>query len=419
MPKKGRKSGAAGKPTSGDPHPRGGRGGPPLDDDEEELGIARLYEEDEEEDPFSVYPEPAADVVRRLSAQPVTVNLAGLMREADERPSLLDEVDIDDVLGGLYDEEEMDVEDGDGDGGEDEDEEDDEEEGDATEVGAASTSPDAAESEEVSTSTSYVVFRPAATISLRDAAVQTSRGVSSLEKTIINKGKKNKRRRLAKKRKAQPEHQAAEAPAPAVAATPAVTEPAPSSSTPPAKRQRPAKDIRQKLNAKHSGDPSYALDRAIVKRAAERGIAISREHRAEIVAKFVERPTLDARRESGAIPKRRPPKEEVTAPEPSVKPPKKRKKKPSAPPAPTPAPSATTEATGGGAGSSFSIAEQKRAELETIQHLQRQMLAAHQRMARLDFESSAAAVSAASALSMTPFPASRPASLPGAKGRKK
>ena len=113
-----------------------------------------------------------------------------------------------------------------------------------------------------------------------------------------------------------------------------------------------------------------------------------------------------------------PPKEQAAAPGPSSKPPKK-KKKPSAPPAPTPAPSATMEATGGGAGSSSSIAEQKRAELETIQHLQRQMLAAHQRMARLDFESSAAAVSAASALSMAPIPASRPASLPGAKGRKK
>ena len=254
MPKKGKKSGAADEPDRPEwwesgPHPRGGRSGPLLDEDGEESGIARLYQEDEEEDPFTRYPEAAADVVRRRPRQPVDVNLAGLYRDADERPSLLDDEAIDDVLGGLFSEEEMDIEDVVGDDNGDDDNEGDDEEDATAEVGAAAQIPDdAVESEEVVASTSYTIVRREATLSLRDAGVQTSRGVSSLQKTINNKGKKNKRRR-AKKRKAKPEESVAEAEAPAVAATPAVIEPAPSTSMPPAKRLKPAQiDARSRLN---------------------------------------------------------------------------------------------------------------------------------------------------------------------------
>ena len=205
MPKKGKKSGAADKPDRPEwwesgPHPRGGRGGPLLDEDGEESGIARLYQEDEEEDPFVRFPEAAADVVRRRPRQPVDVNLAGLYRDADERPSLLDDDAIDDVLGGLFQEEEMDIEDVVGDDNGDDGDEGDDEEDATAEVGAsAQTADEAVESEEVVASTSYTIVRREATISLRDAGVQTSRGVSSLQKTLNNKGKKNKRRR-AKKR---------------------------------------------------------------------------------------------------------------------------------------------------------------------------------------------------------------------------
>ena len=173
---------------------------------------------------------------------------------------------------------------------------------------------------------------------------------------------------------------------------------------------------------RHSGDDNYAIERAVVKRAQERGISLTREHRAAIVAHFASRPVPDARRESGAIPKRQPPKEEA-APQPSqqvIPPPKKKLRRP-APPAPMPTPSATTTnpATGGGATSASSVADRKRKELARIEELQRQMLAAHQRIARLDFESSAAVVSAASSISMAPSLPSHPTSLPGAKGRKK
>ena len=125
-------------------------------------------------------------------------------------------------------------------------------------------------------STSYVIFRQEARVTLRDAGVQTSRGVSSLEKTIAKKGKKNKRRR-AMKRKAKAEEPAAGASEPAVVATPAVTEPAPSAPTPPVKRLKPSIDARSRINLRHSGDNAYSIERAVVKRAQEQGISLTRQ----------------------------------------------------------------------------------------------------------------------------------------------
>ena len=74
------------------------------------------------------------------------------------------EVDVDDVLGGFFTDEEMDAEDQIGDDGDDDNQEDDEnddannEENVAAEAGSAASLPqDVAEPEEVATSTSYAV----------------------------------------------------------------------------------------------------------------------------------------------------------------------------------------------------------------------------------------------------------------------
>merc|ERR1739842_27363 len=123
--------------------------------------------------------------------------------------------------------------------GEEEDEGvDDDEEIDAAGAGtAASFQYDAAEPEEVATSSSYVIVRPEVTVSLRDASVQTSHGVSSLRKSAENKRKNQARRRAKKRKQSTPSLPAAEA-APAVSASPAVTEPAPPTPTPPSKKSK-------------------------------------------------------------------------------------------------------------------------------------------------------------------------------------
>ena len=458
MPKRNKKTKEAARPDDwwvGGPHPRGGRSGPLVDSLEEESGLSRIFQEEEEEDYEVPTPrEPSADVVRRLTSQPVCVNLSDLFRETMPGVSILDKVDEDDVLGGLYEEEEMDAEDevGDGDDDDDHDEEDDEDDDEDDEQdkeelvaagseGAASVSLDAANAEEVATSTSYAVVRPETTVVLRDVAVQTARGVSSLQKTLENKEKKKGRRR-AKKRKAKSSlPTTVETSTPAVAAPAAVTERAPPTSAPPTKRQRSSiPDARSRIDRRHAGDYAYGLDRMLVGQAKKRGLSLTRQQRVDYVYKNSKgvvkpilakpetpststaspRPVPDVRRESGAIPKRKPAMEEAAASTSSSQL-KKRRTKPKTPIDHTPASLATTtrKATEGSVGSISSVADRKREELEKIEELQRQLLAAHQRIARLDFESSAAAVAVASSLSLASSPATHPASLPGAKGRKK
>ena len=86
---------------------------------------------------------------------------------------------------------------------------------------------------------------------------------------------------------------------------------------------------------------------------------------------------------------------------------------------PTSSSSMAKKAPEGGERHPTSVSERKREEWEKIEELQRQLLAAHQRMARLDFEQSTAAVVSASRLPSTSSSATPPTPLPGAKGRKK
>ena len=85
---------------------------------------------------------------------------------------------------------------------------------------------------------------------------------------------------------------------------------------------------------------------------------------------------------------------------------------------PAPSSSAACKVIEGGERSTLSVADRKSEEWERIEELQRQLLAAHQRMARIDFEQSTAAVQSAACLPSTSSSAAPPTPLPGAKGKK-
>ena len=84
-------------------HPRGEQATSLLDSLEEELGLPTLFQEaKEEEEAPSTSGAPVTDA-RRVRQQPVDANLAGLFHEPKRSAAnVLDGVDVDDVLGGLY-----------------------------------------------------------------------------------------------------------------------------------------------------------------------------------------------------------------------------------------------------------------------------------------------------------------------------
>ena len=178
MPKKTKKTSEAGRPDDywvERPHPRGERTPSLLESLEEELGLPRIFQEAKEEEETPTPSAPRTVIARRPQEEPVVANLSGLFSERQSRVALLDHDDEpEDVLGGIFGEDAMDV-----DGGVDDDDiakgvegDDGEEEsvdGDSVAAGAGMAMPlhhNAADLEEVATSSSYVVERPASTVSL-------------------------------------------------------------------------------------------------------------------------------------------------------------------------------------------------------------------------------------------------------------